>query len=155
VNDINADLDIFQDGNIEWVDKEFIYSEADVISLHVPLTGQTKNMIRQKELLQMKHDALIINTARGGIINEDDLLEVLMGGRLGGVAIDVFNREPYDGELANIERCLLTSHMGSMTIDCRNRMEIEATEEVIRFLSGYPLKSLVPAQEYDAQHREQ
>jgi D-3-phosphoglycerate dehydrogenase len=135
------------------VDKETIYREADVISLHLPLTGQTKNMIRRDHLLQMKKDAVIINTARGGIINEQDLAEVLNSGHLNGAAVDVFNQEPYNGELAQIERCLLTSHMGSMSIDCRTRMEIEATEEAIRFLTGQPLQSLVPSDEYDVQRQ--
>jgi D-3-phosphoglycerate dehydrogenase len=63
----------------------------------------------------------------------------------------VFHQEPYNGELSQIERCLLTSHMGSMSIDCRTRMEIEATEEAIRFLTGQPLQGLVPSDEYDVQ----
>jgi len=138
---------------VEWVEKDEIYREADVISLHVPLTRQTKNMIRREHLRAMKRDAVIINTARGGIINEQDLAEVLRSGHLSGAAIDVFNQEPYRGELADIERCLLTSHMGSMSIDCRARMEIEATEEVIRFLKGEPLQSLVPIEEYDLQRQ--
>ena len=138
---------------VEWVDKEEIYREADVISLHVPLTGQTKNMIRREQLLQMKKDAIIINTARGGIVNEQDLAEVLQSGHLSGAAIDVFNQEPYNGELAQIERCLLTSHMGSMSIDCRTRMEIEATEEAIRFLAGKPLQASVPLEEYEIQRQ--
>jgi len=138
---------------VEWVEKEEIYREADVISLHVPLTGQTKNMIRREHLLKMKRGAIIINTARGGIINEQDLAEVLQSGHLSGAAIDVFNQEPYNGELAQIERCLLTSHMGSMSIDCRTRMEIEATEEAIRFLTGQPLQGLVPPEEYEVQRQ--
>lgn len=138
---------------VEWVDKEEIYRQADVISLHVPLTGQTKNMICREQLLQMKKDAIIINTARGGIINEQDLADVLRSGHLSGAAMDVFNHEPYNGELTQIERCLLTSHMGSMSMDCRTRMEIEATEEAIRFLTGKPLQGKVPLEEYEIQRQ--
>ena len=136
---------------LEWVDKETIYREADLISLHVPLTKQTKNMIRYDELKKMKSDAMIINASRGGIISEADLARVLNEGHLSGAAIDVFEQEPYEGELAQIERCLLTSHMGSMSLDCRTKMEIEATEEAVRFLMGQPLQGLVPLAEYDAQ----
>ena len=125
----------------------------DGISVHVPLTAHTKNMIRREHLLQMKPDALIINTARGGIINERDLAEVLNAGHLGGAAIDVFEQEPYTGPLASIDRCLLTSHMGSMSVDCRTRMEIEATEEAVRFATGQPLASIVPQIEYDVQRQ--
>jgi D-3-phosphoglycerate dehydrogenase len=136
---------------VEWVGKDVIYREADIVSLHVPLTAQTKNMVRREHLLQMKPGAMIVNTARGGIINEEDLVEVLDSGHLAGAAVDVFCEEPYAGKLASIERCLLTSHMGSMSVDCRTRMEIEATEEAIRYLSGKPLMGLVPEAEYQVQ----
>ena len=99
----------------------------------------------------MKPDALLINAARGGIINEQDLYSVMAAGHLGGAAIDVFEHEPYIGDLNKIERCILTAHMGSMSIDCRSRMEIEATEEAVRFVTKQPLKGLVPKEEYDAQ----
>lgn len=153
VNDINPDSRLVPELKLEWVDKEEIYRQADVISLHVPMTMHTKNMIRREQLLLMKPDALIINTARGGIINERDLADVMSSGHLGGAAIDVFDEEPYSGPLAAVERCILTSHMGSMTVDCRTRMEIEATEEAVRFLTGKPLQSAVPAHEYDAQRQ--
>jgi D-3-phosphoglycerate dehydrogenase / 2-oxoglutarate reductase len=149
VNDLKPDLKMVPELKLEWVDKEEIYRSADVISLHVPLTTQTHNMIGRVQLLKMKRDALLINTSRGGIVNEVELAQVMKTGHLGGAAIDVFSQEPYAGELATIERCLLTSHMGSMSVDCRSRMEIEATEEVVRFFSGQPLRSPVPADEYD------
>lgn len=153
VNDTETKMGATAGLAVEWVEKEEIYREADVISLHVPLTAQTKNMIRREHLLKMKPDAIIINTARGGIINEQDLAEVLRSGYLSGAAFDVFNQEPYNGDLTQIERCLLTSHMGSMSIDCRTRMEIEATEEAIRFLTDQPLQGLVPADEYEVQRQ--
>jgi D-3-phosphoglycerate dehydrogenase len=153
VCDENADLSIVSGLGIERVDKEQIYNEADLISLHLPLSATTKNMIKREHLLQMKSDAMIVNTSRGGIINEQDLAEVLNSGHLSGAAIDVFEQEPYDGPLANIDRCLLTSHMGSMSIDCRTRMEIEATQETVRFLTGKPLLGLVPEGEYEIQRQ--
>ncbi|HSC14553.1 MAG TPA: NAD(P)-dependent oxidoreductase, partial [Gammaproteobacteria bacterium] len=86
-----------------------------------------------------------------GIVNEAELAAVMREGHLGGAAIDVFEHEPYEGELAGIERCLLTAHMGSMAIDCRTRMEIEATEEAVRVLGGQGQQSPVPAAEYELQ----
>lgn len=152
VNDICPDACRFEGVDaIECVDKDTIYRESDLVSLHVPLTAQTKNMVRREHLLQMKPDAMIVNTARGGIIHEDDLAEVLNLGHLAGAAVDVFCEEPYQGRLSSVERCLLTSHMGSMSVDCRTRMEIEATEEAIRFLAGKPLEGLVPEAEYQVQ----
>ena len=153
VNDIHPNPTVTTELKLEWVGKEEIYQQADLISLHLPLTMHTKNMIRKEHLLQMKPDALIINTSRGGIVNEQDLAEVLKYGHLAGAAIDVFEQEPYCGDLCGIERCLLTSHMGSMSIDCRTRMEIEATEEAVRFLQGHALQGLVPMEEYEVQRQ--
>ena len=127
--------------------------EADVIILHVPLTKKTQNMIGYSELKKMKPDACIINVSRGGIVNESDLERVLNEGHLSGAAIDVFENEPYTGGLCKIERCLLTSHMGSMSVDCRTKMEIEATEEVVRFFQKKSLQGLVPTSEYDIQEQ--
>jgi len=151
VNDIVPNSKLDQNYIFERVDKETIYEEADVISLHVPLTKATKNMITKKQLEMMRSDAIVINTCRGGIVNELDLYDVMKTGHLSGVAIDVFEQEPYEGKLKEIERCLLTAHMGSMSIDCRTRMEIEATEEAVRFLKGNPLEGEVPEEEYAVQ----
>ncbi len=151
LNDVEICKNIGQNQNIEWVDKKTIYKEADIITIHTPLTIQTKNMIRKEHLLSMKKDAMIINTARGGIVNEEDLYQVMCKGHLSGAAIDVFDFEPYSGKLRDIENCILTAHMGSMSIDCRTRMEIEATEEVIRFLKNKPLSNVVPKAEYIVQ----
>ena len=153
VNDLNPDPSVSDQLKLEWVDKETIYREADLISLHVPLTAQTKNMVRYEQLKSMKPDAIVINTSRGGIIHEQDLAKILREGHLSGAAVDVFEQEPYVGELARIERCLLTSHMGSMSVDCRTKMEIEATEEAVRFLAGRDLTGLVPPEEYDLQRQ--
>ena len=153
VNDLLPDTELDRKFKLEWVAKETIYEEADVISLHVLLTFKTKNMITRAELERMKSNAIILNTSRGGIINEEDLYTVMSAGHLSGAAIDVFNNEPYDGNLKNIERCLLTAHMGSMSEDCRTRMEIEATEEAIRFASDKELMSIVPNEEYEVQQQ--
>ena len=99
----------------------------------------------------MKRDAAIINVSRGGIINENDLFDVMHSGHLSGAAIDVFEDEPYTGKLNRIERCILTAHMGSMSIDCRSRMEIEATEDVVRFCLNKNLMNAVPDAEYEIQ----
>jgi len=151
VNDTVPNHELGREFKLEWVTKEQIYKEADIISLHLPLTRLTKNMIRREQLLSMKPDAMIINAARGGIINEHDLYEVMLSGHLSGAAIDVFEHEPYTGKLAEVDRCLLTAHMGSMSVDCRSRMEIEATDEAVRFLTGKALTSEVPEVEYDVQ----
>ena len=153
-NDIDATDKTNRWKNVAWVSKEDIYKEADVLSLHLPLTQATNNLIGREQLLMMKRDALIVNTSRGGIVKESDLYEVLQTGHLGGAAIDVFCEEPYSGPLASLERCLLTAHMGSMSFDCRIRMEIEAVEDAVRFVMGKSLKREVPTEEYEAQRLE-
>ena len=151
VNDLEPKPNLVPELKLEWVGKETIYHEADVISLHLPMTKQTRNMISREQLMMMKPDALLINTSRGGIVNETDLHEVMCADHLGGAAIDVFQEEPYSGPLKDIDRCLLTCHMGSMSVDCRSRMEVEATEEAVRYLRGLPLESSVPEDEYASQ----
>jgi D-3-phosphoglycerate dehydrogenase len=147
-NDVSAEQ-VFHGGeNVEWCTKRAIYEEADIISLHVPLTKNTKNLIGRSELEIMKNDVLLINTARGGIINEQQLFDVMRADHIAGVAIDVFEEEPYIGNLNKLDRCLLTPHMGSMSVDCRSQMEIEATEEAVRYLTGKPLRRRVPETEY-------
>jgi len=99
----------------------------------------------------MKPNAVLINTSRGGIVNEQDLYDALVNKIILGAAIDVFEKEPYSGNLAELDNCLLSCHMGSMTNDCRTRMEIEATEDAIRYILGEPLLQEVPQDEYDNQ----
>ncbi len=150
-NDLEPNASFRDEYGFEWAEKERIYREADLITFHLPLTKLTKHLVCSEQLKMMKPDALLINTARGGIIHEDDLAEALKAERLGGAAIDVFEEEPYNGALAQLERALLTSHMGSMSADCRGRMELEATEEAIRFLKGEPCIGIAPQEEYDVQ----
>lgn len=151
VNDIQPNNLVAPELKMEWVGKEEIYAQADVISLHLPLTLHTKGMIGKDQLMMMKNDACLINASRGGIVNELDLASVLESGHLSGAALDVFENEPYDGPLNKIKNCLLTSHMGSMSIDCRSRMEIDATEELIRFFKNQQTQNSVPEEEYEVQ----
>jgi D-3-phosphoglycerate dehydrogenase len=147
-NDINPDRGFGSRYGVEWAEKDEIYSAADVITLHLPLTAQTRALVGARELALMKPTAVVVNTSRGNMVHEQELAAALREGRIGGAAIDVFEREPYSGELATIDRCILTCHMGSMSEDCRARMELEATEEALRFLRGEPLLNVVPESEY-------
>jgi len=156
VNDIRDRSDKIRDLqqkglNIRAVEKSEIYLQANMITIHTPLTGQTRNMISSKEINTMKPDTVIINTARGGILNEDDLYEALKNNRLEGAAIDVFTKEPYQGNLNKLENVILTQHMGSCSYDCRKEMEMQAAEEMIRFFRTEKLLRLVPEEEFDFQ----
>ena len=134
-NDIHITEQATGSTSFAWADKETIFREADIISLHVPLTRQTRHLIAGSELTTMKPDAILINTSRGEIV--DERVDCSAARRPGfSAAIDVFEQEPYSGELARLENCLLSCHMGSCTDDCRLQMEMEAATEVIRYFRG-------------------
>lgn len=137
--------------NLRALNLHDLYRESDIISLHVPLYHKTRDMIGIEELKMMKKDICLINTARGGIIRESDLLQYLKGNQEASAAIDVFTKEPYFGDLKELSNIFLSQHMGSCSIDCRINMELQAAEEAVRFILGQKLHSEVPDEEYDAQ----
>jgi D-3-phosphoglycerate dehydrogenase len=130
--------------SVRWVEQDTLLRESDVVSLHLPLTSDTRGLISSRQIDMMKPGAIFVNTSRGELVSEADLVAALRSGRLGAAALDVFNTEPYSGELASLENTVLTSHLGSQSADCRTRMEIEAVEDVLRFLRGEPLRHPVP-----------
>ncbi len=150
-NDLEPDKAFAAGIGLEWVEKETLFSQADVICLHVPRTPTTLGLVGREELAMMKNDAILINTARGGLIDEAALADALRSGQLGGAGIDVYDQEPYEGELTQIENCVLTCHMGASTKSSRLRMEIQAAENLISFLKGEPVPRLVPNAEYEIQ----
>ena len=153
-NDLNPDPDFARRAGCIWTDVETIYREADIVSLHVPLTRRTRRMIGARELALMKHDAMLINTARGELVDEVALAAALRARPDFSAAIDVFAEEPYRGELADLENCVLSAHMGSATRDCRLRMELEAAQEVVRYFKGQPFAIPVPEEEFVNQANE-
>lgn len=148
-NDLAPDLDFGIRYGVEWVDRQELLRCADVISVHLPLTPLTHYYIGTRELALMKPDAILINTARGEIVDLEALEVALSAGQIGAAAIDVYEQEPYSGPLSKFDNVIFTCHMGSCSQDCRLRMELEATEECIRFLSGEAQRTPVPEEEYE------
>jgi len=144
---------VLQDKGIEYqvVEKEEIYQKSDIVSLHLPLTPKTRNLITEKELKFFRRDSFLINTARGELVNEDNLYSALKNSQIAGAAMDVFEIEPYKGKLIELENILLTEHMGSCSYDCRLAMEAGAAADLIRFFSNEPLLNEVPEEEYKYQ----
>ena len=142
------------DDTVRWVDKPTLYREADLVTLHVPLTGLTRNLVGVEELAMMQPGAFLINTCRGGVVNETALAAALLDGRIAGAAVDTFANEPYHGKLVTVDTCLITPHMGSMSADCRLRMEYGAARNAVAFVRGEPLDERVPESEYAMQASE-
>lgn len=113
---------------------EDLLPTADLVSLHLPHTPATHHLINTRTIGLMKPGALLVNTSRGGLIDEDALHAALVGGRLGGAALDVFAEEPYRGPLASLDGVLLTAHAASHTAEARRRMEREAVENLLDVL---------------------
>ena len=109
---------------------------ADYISVHLPLNQDTKNFISDEEFALMKNSVIIANTARGGIINENALLNALKNKKILGDSLDVFEKEPPDSNhpIFKLSNVLLSPHNAALTLECRQRMAIESAENVIYFL---------------------
>jgi D-3-phosphoglycerate dehydrogenase len=122
----------------KWIGLQELLQEADFVTIHCPLTAETKGMLKEKELLILKPTAYLINAARGGIVDEEALRRVLQGKRIAGAALDVVEDEPPppDHELFKLENVLLTPHIGAITFEATKRGEWGAAEEVIRVLEG-------------------
>lgn len=143
VHDIQPDVAFGRIYNVDFVSLEELLEVSDIVSVNVPLKSDTFNMITSKHLNMMKKEALLVNTARGGIVNEDDLYNALDKGIISGAGVDVFEEEPYCGQLTDLDNIILTCHMGASTISSRTAMEVEAVEEAIRFRNGTSLKNEV------------
>ena len=119
--------------------------KCDYLSLHVPLTEKTKNMINISKLKIMKKNSIIINTSRGGIINELDLNKALNENIIFGAGLDVFEKEPIniDNPLLKNKKVLLSPHSATFTNECKSRMSIETTKNIIDFFENKLDKSMI------------
>jgi len=115
-----------------------LLGESDVVSLHAQLTQETRLMIGKRELGLMKHTAYLVNTARGGLVDEKALFEALRDRRIAGAALDVFETEPPspDNPLLTLDNVILTPHIASWTADALRKEAFMAVEEVKRILTG-------------------
>ena len=115
-----------------------LLASSDVVSLHVPLTNETRNMIDAAALSRMKPDAILVNAARGGIVDEAALADALKAGRLGGAALDVFEREPVDAaggaRFAGVPNLILTPHIAGVTDESNVRVSSVTAQSVLRHL---------------------
>lgn len=111
-----------------------LLAEADVVSLHCALCEGTRDMLDAEAIARMKEGAVIVNTSRGGIVDEEVLAAALMSGRLAGAALDVFADEPYEGPLKDLDNVVLSPHVGSYAVEARLSMEADAVANLLKGL---------------------
>ena len=116
-----------------------VFINSDIVSVHVPLCESTRHLVSKWQLDLMPVGSYLINTSRGGIVDEDALHAALSSGHLAGAALDVFENEPYSGNLCDLENCVLTSHIGSMNREVRAIMEEQIVDDIINFINNKPL----------------
>ncbi len=119
------------------VDMESLLKQADFVSLHAPLTDQTRHIIGAKQLAMMKPTAILINTARGPLVDEQALVDALRKNRIFAAGLDVFEREPaLNPGLATLQNVVLLPHIGSATVSTRGQMAVMAAEDLLAMTSG-------------------
>jgi glyoxylate reductase len=130
--------------NTSYKSLEDLCSTADIITIHTPLTDTTKDLISTEEIELMKPNVYLVNTARGGIINEASLIIALSNNRIAGAALDVFENEPHPRpEFFSLKNVVLTPHTGTGTHEARDAMLVEAMENIVSFLTQGDMPSRV------------
>jgi len=130
--DMFKDDDYLKENNIRFASIDEMLKDCDFISFHIPLTAETKHIVNAKNLATAKKNLIIINTARGGVINEDDLYEALNNGTILGAGLDVFENEPPNGsKLLELESVVLGTHCAASSEGAVNEMSRMATENII------------------------
>lgn len=124
-----------EENKVSLTSLEELLRKSDVVTLHIPYTEENRNLINAKRLKIMKRGAILINTSRGGLVDEDVLYQALKNGHLGGAALDVMEVEPYDGPLKGLNNVILTPHIGSYALEARVQMEMEAAKNLINMLT--------------------
>ncbi|MDN5302577.1 MAG: D-3-phosphoglycerate dehydrogenase / 2-oxoglutarate reductase [Thermoanaerobacteraceae bacterium] len=130
--------------DIKVVDLDTVLKEADFITFHVPLTKSTYHMVGEKQFSMMKDSVMLINCARGGIIDEEALYEALKSGKVAGCALDVFEKEPpLESPLLDLPNLIATPHLGASTQEAQVSVAVDVAKDVIRALKGEMVKNPV------------
>jgi D-3-phosphoglycerate dehydrogenase / 2-oxoglutarate reductase len=122
-----------------------LYKQSDFISIHVPLTSETKNLVNRDAFAKMKKGVKMIDCARGGIVNEKDLFDAIKGGIVSGAAMDVFEKEPTpaDNPLLGLEEVILTPHLGASTAEAQENVAIAIAEQIVEYLLKGTIRNAV------------
>ncbi|MBI3010145.1 MAG: phosphoglycerate dehydrogenase, partial [Candidatus Omnitrophica bacterium] len=138
---------------IQLTDLKQVYAEADIITVHTPLTAETRHMIGAKEMASMKPGVRLVNCARGGIIDEEALRAAILSGKVAGAAIDVFEQEPppKDHALFSLDQVIATPHLGASTEEAQLNVAIEVARQVADALLGRGIRNAVNMPSLDQQ----
>lgn len=129
---------------IELAEVEEIFRKADFITFHTPLNDQTRNLVNKETLALMKPGVRLVNCARGGIINEQDLYTAIQEGKVAGAALDVFEKEPAtDNPILHLDEVVVTPHLGASTKEAQVNVARDVAEQIIIALKGGPVKTAV------------
>jgi len=132
--DIYEDYDWAANNGFSYFDKKYVLENSDIIILHMPGPKDGKPIFNRPELSLMKDSSFLINLARGGVVNEEHLISYLKSGKFSGVALDVFQIEPYKGVFSDFENVILTPHLGSYAREGKIKMEIDSVNNLINEL---------------------
>lgn len=132
--------------NVKFVSLEELIESSDIVTVHCPLNAQSENMFNKETFAKMKHGALFVNTARGGVMNENDLYDVLNSGHLGGACIDTLKVEPMEQNciLMQAKNCIITPHIAWAPVETRLRLMDIVTSNIRNYLNGTPTNVVNP-----------
>ena len=135
-SDVQTDLQWLAAHRVELVSIEELLQSADLVTLHLPYaTGDLHHYFNSARIASMKPGSFLINTSRGGLVEEPAIFEALTSGQLAGAAIDTFEAEPYSGVLIHAPNIILSPHAGSYARSTRQRMELEAVQNMVAALA--------------------
>ncbi len=142
---------------IELVELDELFARSDFITIHAPLTPDTKNLISDSAFEKMKSGALLVNAARGGIVDEEALARAISEKKIAGAALDVFTEEPIasDSPLLQLDNVLCTPHLGASTSEAQERVAVEIAEQAVAYLRDNVVKNAVNVPALPAETAEQ
>ena len=135
--DLTTISDAIQELGVQVVPLDELLARSDYVSLHLPKTGESTMLIDEQQLKKMKDGVILINCARGGIVDEDALAEAIKNGKVAAAAVDVFSKEPPDTDnpLIGLENVIVTPHIGASSVEGQFRVGMEVAEKVILALN--------------------
>lgn len=143
-NKRERDEKVEQELGVQFSELDTLLATADFVTLHVPLSAETRHMIGEPQLSGMKPTAFLVNTARGGVVDERALVAALKSGKIAGAALDVHENEPeMNPELLMMENVILTPHIASATVEAREKMTELAVDAIVKTLAGEKPQNLV------------